>query len=152
MWDNKARKEFKVPWTRRGFLRLRTWRCPEAGLSYLNWAKDLTNVEFLDEDKKHEAELTHQALAAREILELYHWWKEVYPKRPDPYDASGWSAYCEMRRAAGRDFFDMEDKTPEEAEMSRTALDKSQEIESAYNKEDEEMMIRLIKIRQSLWT
>jgi len=46
----------------------------------------------------------------------------------------------------------MEDKTPEEAEMCRTALDKSNEIEAAYNKEDEEMMIRLIKIRESLWT
>jgi hypothetical protein len=27
-----------------------------------------------------------------------------------------------------------------------------QKIEAAYEKEDEEMMIRLIKIRQSLWT
>ena len=46
----------------------------------------------------------------------------------------------------------MEDKSPEEAEMCKTALDKTREIEEAYNKEDEEMMIRLIKIRQSLWT
>ena len=43
-------------------------------------------------------------------------------------------------------------KTPEEEEMCKTALDKSNEIEAAYNKEDEEMMIRLIRIRQSLWT
>ncbi len=57
-----------------------------------------------------------------------------------------------MRRERGYYLLDMEDKTPEEAEMCRTALDKSQEIEAAYNKEDEEMMIRLIKIRESLWT
>jgi hypothetical protein len=67
-------------------------------------------------------------------------------------DASGWTAYCEMRRANGNDFLDFEDKSPEEAEMSRAALDKSTEIETAYNTEDEEMMIRLIKIRQGLWT
>jgi hypothetical protein len=67
-------------------------------------------------------------------------------------DASGWTAYCELRRKGGRDFLDFEDKTEEEAKMSRDALDKSNEIETAYNTEDEEMMIRLIKIRQGLWT
>jgi hypothetical protein len=67
-------------------------------------------------------------------------------------DASGWTAYCEMRRDNGYDFLDFEDKTPEEAEMSKTALEKSQAMEDAYEKEDTEMMIRLIKIRDSLWT
>jgi hypothetical protein len=67
-------------------------------------------------------------------------------------DASGWSAYCEMRRNNGYHLLDMEDRTPEEAEMCKTALDKSQEIEKAYNDEDEAMMIRLIKVRESLWT
>jgi hypothetical protein len=57
-----------------------------------------------------------------------------------------------MRREKGYKFFDMEDKTPEEAEQCRTALDKSHEIEKTYNDEDEAMMIRLIKIRESLWT
>jgi hypothetical protein len=95
---------------------------------------------------------TRQAENAQEILALYRWWREVYPNRPDPMDASGWTAYCELRRTNGRDFFDFEDKTEEEAKMSRTALDKSHEIEAAYDKEDEEMMIRLIKVRDSLWT
>jgi hypothetical protein len=36
--------------------------------------------------------------------------------------------------------------------MSKTALEKSQAMEDAYEKEDTEMMIRLIKIRDSLWT
>jgi hypothetical protein len=57
-----------------------------------------------------------------------------------------------MRREKGYHLLDMDDKTPEEAEMCNTALDKSREIEAAYNKEDEEMMIRLIKVRESLWT
>jgi hypothetical protein len=151
MWDDKARKKYETPWTRR-FFRFRTWRCPEAGIDYLKWAMTLTNEEFLDEDEKHKAEPTYQAKAAKEILELYTWWKEVYPKRPDVHDASGWSAYCDMRREKGYHLLDMEDKTEEEAEMCRTALDKSREIEKAYNDEDEAMMIRLIKIRESLWT
>jgi hypothetical protein len=57
-----------------------------------------------------------------------------------------------MRREKGYHLLDMEDKSPEEAEWCRTALDKSREIEKAYDDEDEAMMIRLIKIRESLWT
>jgi hypothetical protein len=152
IWSDEAKTKFETPWWRKGWLRWRTWRCPEAGLEYLKWASTLTNEEFLDEGEKHKAEPTYQAKAAKEIIELYTWWKEVYPNRPDVHDASGWTEYCNQRRTAGHDFFDFEDKTPEEAEMCRTALDKSQEIEKAYRDEDEAMMIRLIKIRESLWT
>lgn len=152
LWSEEERKKYEVPWWRRGFLRWRTWRCPEAGLEYLRWASTLTNEEFLDEDEKHLAEPTYQAKAAKEIIELYTWWKEVYPKRPDVHDASGWTAYCESRRKSGYDFFDMEDKTSQEAKQCREALDKSQALELQYEQEDEAMMIRLIKIRQSLWT
>ena len=149
VWDDDARKTFGYPWWRRWF---RQWRCPEAGVAHLKWEMELTNAEFLEEGEKQLAEPTYQAKAAQEIFDLYTWWKEVYPKRPDVYDASGWSAYCEMRRERGYHLLDLDDKTPEEEEMCKTALDKSREIEEAYNKEDEEMMVRLIKIRESLWT
>ena len=151
LWDDKAREKYHVPWNRR-FFRFRTWRCPQAGIDHLKWAMTLTNEEFLEEDQKHLAEPTLQAKNAREMLELYTWWTEVYPKRPDVHDASGWSEYCAGRRDNGLDFFDMEDRTPEDAERCRVALDKSQEIEKAYADEDEAMMIRLIKVRESLWT
>ena len=153
MWNDEERKKFNVPWYRSGWLRLRTWRCPEAGLAYLNWASTLTNEEFLDDDKKSEAEPTYQATAAKEIIELYTWWTNVYRNRPDPYEASGWTAYCEESRAAngGRLSFSS-DKTPEMQAKSTAAHDKLREIEAAYEAEDEAMMIRLIKIRQSLWT
>jgi hypothetical protein len=153
MWDEEARKKFAVPWHRR-FLRFRTWRCPDAGIEHLLWASGLKLDEHMGTDKGSEdyGKPTHQALAAQEILALYRWWREVYPNRPDVHDASGWSAYCEMRRNKGYDFLDLEDKTDDEAAQCKTALEKSNEIEKAYDDEDEAMMIRLIKIRDSLWT
>ena len=155
MWSDDAKTEFEVPWWRKGWLRLRTWRSPEAGMQYLKWASGLTNAEFLDEDKKHEAVPTYQATAAKEIIELYTWWTVTYRARPDPYEASGWTAYCEASRAAnGGSLWGSlsSDKTPEMKKMSDKAHKLLQKIEKDYAKEDEAMMIRLIKIRESLWT
>ncbi len=154
LWDEEARKRYETPWWRRGWLRWRTWRCPDAGIEHLIWASGLKIDENMgcDKDDENYGKPTGQAEAAKEILELYRWWKEIRPKRPDPHDAGGWTAYCEMRRQKGYGFLDFEDKTPEEAEMCKTALDKSHELEAQYENEDEAMMIRLIKIRQSLWT
>jgi hypothetical protein len=152
IWDDEAKSRFNVPWYNQGWFRLRTWRCPEAGLEYLRWAETLTNEEFLEEDKKHLAEPTYQAKAAKEIIELYNWWKNVYPNRPDPHDASGWTAIMDRHREQGRDFFDLESRSEEEKLERNAALDRCNEIEAAYNQEDEEMMIRLIRVRQSLWT
>ena len=153
MWNDEERKKFNVPWYRSGWLRLRTWRSPEAGLAYLNWASTLTNEEFLDDDKKSEAVPTYQATAAKEIIELYTWWTVTYRNRPDPYDASGWTAACEASRIAngGRLHFSTE-KDPVLKKASDKAHKLLQKIEKAYEAEDEAMMIRLIKIRGSLWT
>lgn len=154
-WGGKEeRAKYNMPWWAVGWWRIRTWRCPQAGLDNLEWQAGILAKEDygLNPSDKGYGEPTRQAINAKEILDLYKWWTEVYPNRPDVHDASGWTAYCNMRRERGYDFLDMEDKTPEEAKMSRVALDKSYEIEAAYDKEDEEMMIRLIKIRSSLWT
>jgi len=153
MWNEEERKKFKTPWWRSGWLRWRTWRSPEAGMEYLKWASTLTNEEFLDEGEKHLAEPTYQANSAKEIIELYTWWTTTYRNRPEPMEASGWTAYCEAARLAngGRLNFGT-DKTPELAEMSKIAMDKMHKMEEEYEAEDEAMMIRLIKVRQSLWT
>jgi hypothetical protein len=153
MWSDEAKTEFEVPWWRSGWLRWRTWRCPKAGMEYLKWASTLTNEEFLDEDKKHEAVPTYQATSAKEIIELYTWWTVTYRNRPDPYEASGWTAACEAQREANGGKLSF--STPKDPALRKTQ-DKAhkilQKIEKDYAKEDEEMMIRLIKIRESLWT
>jgi hypothetical protein len=153
MWSDEAKTEFEVPWWRSGWLRWRTWRCPEAGMEYLKWASTLTNEEFLDEDKKHEAVPTYQATSAKEIIELYTWWTVTYRNRPDPYEASGWTAACEAQREANGGKLSF--STPKDPALRKTQ-DKAHKIlhkiEKDYAKEDEEMMIRLIRIRESLWT
>ena len=154
MWSDEAKTKFAVPWWRKGWFRWRTWRCPEAGLEYLRWASELTNAEFLDEGEKHLAEPTYQAKAAKEIIELYTWWTVTYRNRPDPYEASGWSAYCDAMRVKypGTFMGGLNGKDPADKKASDKAHKLLQKIEAAYNKEDEAMMIRLIKIRESLWT
>jgi hypothetical protein len=154
MWSDESRTKFDTPWWRKGWLRWRTWRCPEAGLEYLRWAETLTNEEFLEEGEKHKAEPTYQAKSAKEIIELYTWWTTTYRNRPDPYEASGWTAYCEASREAngGKLSWGGGKNTPELKAKSDAAHKALREMEEAYEAEDEAMMIRLIKIRQSLWT
>jgi len=76
---------------------------------------------------------------------LYTWWKFIRPERRDPHDESGWSKYCE-----GRDLWS--DTKPEDEARVKEMLAKTQEIETQYNNQDEENLIRLIKIRHQMWT
>jgi hypothetical protein len=150
-WDSSEdRKKYNPPFWATGWWRWRTWRCPQAGLDNLEWQINLTQ-DWLDDDHPDRNKPSPQSENAREILALYRWWTEVYPNRPDPMEASGWSAYCERRRQDGN-LLDFEDRTDEEREESSRILDKSHEIEAAQEQEDEEMLIRLIRIRKSLWT
>jgi hypothetical protein len=112
-----------------------------------SWGYKPTDPEY--------GKLTHQALIAVEIKELYTWWKEVYPNRPDPYDISGWSAVCAKKRTDGSDImdlFDTESETPDERAVRSNSHNRLAEIEAQYEQEEDDMLIRLIKVRKSLWT
>lgn len=164
-WGNKEeRKKYNMPgpvtWRAFNFFR-RTWRCKQAGIDHLKWEMSLTqDDEFSNvEDDPFAGVPNAQAVAAKEKYDLYIWWTETRLNRPDPSDASGWTEMCERRRAASaaageenNDWVFSDDKTPEEREETRTVLELSNKIEAEYEAEDEAMMIRLIKIRQSLWT
>ena len=154
-WDDEARKKYNPPFWASGWFRWRTWRSPQAGLDHLNWASELRMTEDwgVHSGDKGYNELTGQAKNALEVKELYLWWTTVYPNRRDPYEASGWSAYCEASRLAnGGKFGFGADKSPELKKQSDKAHKLLQRLEADYEKEDEAMMIRLIKIRNSLWT
>ena len=155
-FDVNARTQYKMPWFTRGWFKFKKWRSPEAGLDYLNWETKLVYDEDTYGAKpgdKLYGKPTDQALRAKEILEIYNWWTTVYPNRPDPMDASGWSAHCDRLRAEGKSMFSVGQEA--ESKVDRTegkkALDKMRKIEKQYSKEEEQMLVRLMKIRQGLW-
>lgn len=160
-WEGKeVRAKYNAPWWRFGWWNMRLWRCPQAGLDNLKWQAALTLGEDMgvSEGDKDFGKPTRQANNAKEILELYTWWTEVYRNRPDPMDASGWTAYCEEKRQLrdkdGRaiSFFSDRGVTKEMKARGNKALKLTHKIEAQYEKEDTEMMIRLIKVRNALWT
>jgi hypothetical protein len=118
-------------------------RCPEAGLAYLKW--EMT----LDEQDEDGAKYINrpQSDAAREQLAIYNWWKFERPARPDVYDVTGWSEYCDRHKG-----FCFDNRSEEDRQESRRILDAVHELEAKYESEDEDMLIRVIKIRHSLWT
>jgi hypothetical protein len=105
-------------------------RCPLAGLDYLNWAGQLKydeNMGFNIEDEFIYNKPTPQAEAAQTTLELYNWWKNR-DNRKNPYDLY-----------------------TEEKDGPQYYL-KIDDMEQEYDKEDTDMLIKLIQIRGSLWT
>lgn len=105
-------------------------RCPEAGLDHLRWASGLKFGEndLVSKKDSHYGKPTPQAISASKILELYYWWLDR-PNRPDPMEESGFAEKNEDR-----------------------TFKKLQSIEKKYSKDDEKMLIALIKIRKELWT
>jgi hypothetical protein len=152
-WNSEERHKYNPPFWASGWFRWRTWRCPEAGLDNLKWQSELIHNEDYCKDQPYYMKPTPQAVKAQEILDLYKWWTEVYPNRPDPHDASGWTAYCELSRLSNGGKMNWSaDKTPELKKASKLAHKELQKIEAQYEKEDTDMMIRLIKVRHGLWT
>ena len=152
VWDDEMSKKYPRTW--KDMLPWNTWRSPESGIAHLEWAASLVGEQGTCATKLI-GKPTSQALAAKEVLDLYYWWKEEYPNRVDPSDLSGWSAYCEQRRKENNDIiFTLfsDEKTPAERAQVRKILQLEEKIKKQYNNEEEAMLIRLIKIRHYLWT
>lgn len=157
VWEGpEERAKYNMPWWAAGWWRVRTWRCPQAGLDNLEWQRNLRwKADEVGEDSPNLGELTPQAKNAQEILDLYKWWTETYRNRPEPMEASGWSAYCDAMReekGGGIRWLGAESANPELKKQGNRAHKLLQKIEADYEKEDEAMMIRLIKVRNALWT
>lgn len=108
----------------------------EDGMTYLDW-----EISLGEESKS-------QAASAEEIKEIYLWVKDVRPNRPDPDDVTGWSDHCANR---GDNLF-LEEKTEEDKNKVKKILADLHALEQKYKDEDTEMLIRIIKIRESMWT
>lgn len=120
-------------------------RSEEAGTDYLNWVCDLkydSDYGINKKDPKYKKP-TEQAIAAQKTRDLYLWWKEVRPNRPDPMVASGldWSDKKEDTLLSGKT-----------TKKELSDFKKLEKIEAIYDKEDTKMLIELIKIRHNLWS
>lgn len=143
LWSREERTYKKHWWQR--------FRSRELGMEHLMWEASLANNdEWIDKDDPDYGLPTSQALSAKEQIELYIWWKDIRPNRPDPYVTSGCSSNMEAHHKDGGDIMDFFDKDRTEAENHSFEI--MDTMEKQYDAEDEQMLIRLIKIRHHLWT
>lgn len=156
MWaDKEERSKYRMPWWRaqwwtRWFI---VWRSSEAAIAHLEWEMTLKYGEWMKKTDPLFGKLTPQAEAAKEKWALYYWWKHVRPQRADPYDYCGWTAYCNEREQANpRGWLLENNKSKKDKKRSTAILDAMHKLEEQYDSEDEAMLIRLIKLRKSLWT
>jgi hypothetical protein len=111
----------------------------------LDWKETRGEKDFIRQNPEY-MKPTPQAEAALEILDLYVWWKFLRPMRPDPMDASGYTDYFNRNRT--EDILDFESIKEDSTPYSQACHD----LEEKYEKEDTEMMKRLIDVRRSMWT
>ena len=119
------------------------WSDPALGLKHLDWEMTLGGGK------------SHQAKAAKEQFELYDWWINIRPNRMDPMDVSGLTAWYDEQD----DSLDMmellalrETEGSKRQEAWKVMNTVHEQVDSGYIKEDEDNLIRLMKIRYSLWT
>lgn len=141
------------------------------GIEYLNWEISLSDPDSEDyDDLLYESEkwkngeidpLDTQSGSAKEVKELYLWWLN-YPSFILTDDDIYLKQYKESRRNRGVDefYFDMfsdsddpnDKETQEERELFKKHMDYSFNNEDEKYHKVEEMLLRLIKIRRSLWS
>lgn len=151
-WRKEDFKKYNVPWWRKHGL-YKGWRSKASGIDYLNWSASLIYDEAWGVKKSdpNYGKPTKQALDAKEILALYYWWTEIRERREDPYELSDYSNISDLlqKKYGG---LGLNPKSKEEQKLISHSLAELDRIEKAYEDEDEEMMIRLIKVRNGLWT
>lgn len=141
-WIENEKWYLKLRIVRR--IRKYRFRDPEAGIKSLEWASTLDDPNLPPHER-----CDHQAVAARETLALYYWWVKDRPARKSveyPIFVK------ETASDETDDIFDFDHTTPEfKARMDEYYAEQSK-LDELWDKEDDDMLIRLIKIRHGLWT
>ena len=131
----------KRPWQCR-WIPFMKFRSAESGLRHLDWEMGLRWDEShgtYPEDE-HYGEPTGQAKRAAVIKEVYLWWTQARPARPD-HNQGYHDLY--VRAENGEDI-------PREA-FSAEAI-RSHEIEQVYDEEDNLMLKKVVDVRLGMWT
>jgi hypothetical protein len=119
------------------------FRRPDLGLEYLEWASKLDDPSLPPFERSD-----RQAIAARETRELYDWWVNKRPNRKK----------IEVPHYTDQGLGDLSvldeefDHSAEDYKKTKEAMDAQSELDEQWKNEDDEMLIRLIKIRHDLWT
>jgi len=120
------------------------FRRPDIGIKHFEWAATLDDPKLPPHER-----CDHQAVAAREILTIYDWWVNQRPARKEiehtPYDNQGLDGILAC-------FDDDFDRTAPDFIVHQKSMDDAGKQEEEWHDEDEQMLIRLIKVRRSLWT
>lgn len=112
------------------------FRNREFGIVYLDWEISLDNDT--EEANKSQAE------AAQIIKDLYLWWVDKRPVRMDPYDLLP----DEPQDLTKKAIYNIGNISEEK----RKAYKEINKLEEEYYNEDTKMLIKLIEVRNSLWT
>ncbi len=128
------------------YMRKANYRNGDLGLKYLDWEISLGKEGGMNQSKN-----------AKQIKALYLWWKYERPLRTELMDVKG-----SMGISTNEFYSDTYDDAISFTALGRK-IDKNPELykdvneaynnaEKKYEKEDEQMLTKLIKIRKSLWT
>lgn len=132
-WDTEARVRFQAPKSLFRWPYIRGWRSRAAGLDYLHWEAGLDDT------------CSQQREDAKTVLELYTWWTETRPNRPDPCVVSGWSEWVETKKPLTKQFQD----EWQQAECSKI-YEKLYALEAEYDREDCDQLARLVQLQWGL--
>jgi len=137
--ESTGTREDQVPWYQDIFFK--PWRSPELGRQHLK--------TMLAEDMDAEAKYT-----TFEKIVLYSWWNEIYPNRGDAIVESGLAQFLdEMRdKYDTKNLFSFRKILNQEEQAKYDLFNRRvDEIEKQWEKEEDEMLHRLISLRRKLW-
>jgi hypothetical protein len=122
------------------YRRFMNFRRPDLGLKQLEWAATLDDPALPIHEQS-----PHQAVHARETIKLYKWWVSERPSREEVVIRN-------LRNVIDRDDLFPDFSSHPEYPDYINDIRRSNDQEDDWHNEDEEMLIRLIKIRRGLWS
>jgi hypothetical protein len=123
-------------------MKVKEFRSRELGIQHLQWETTLNAAELNEYERSPQ-----QAAKAVQILILYTWWKDVYPNREEvPHPDRESVHFLEFLSKKWKK------KNPEASAKIEAWSRSVYEQELDWDKEEEEMLIALMKIRKGLWT